>query len=217
MPLKSAARLKADVEAELDWDGNVVAPQLQVEADGGLVTLGGRVSSLAEKLAAEEAVRRVSGVHALATELVVIPEHRPTDEELARVARHALEWSALVPRGQVHVSVENGHVTLRGHVERGAQRRAAQRAVGGLRGVTAVTDRLLTSPAADPSRVARGISEALERQGIGGPEGLQVTLEGATVRLRGQVRSWAEREAAAQAAQSAQGVEDVLNEIVVCS
>lgn len=215
--MKNDARLQQDVEAELAWDPAIVSPHIAVSAHEGVVMLEGTVASLAEKAAAEHAAQRVSGVRALAVELTVaLPaETRRTDADIAAAARQALDWSTLVPQEQVQATVERGHVTLNGEVEWDFQRAAAKRAVRDLKGVIAVANHIRLASPIDAQGVERQISEALARQAHGQSPTVTVRIDGTTVRLTGHVHSWGERDAAAQAARSAPGVSELVNEIVV--
>ena len=58
--------LRQTVLDELDFEPSVDAAHIGVAVKGGVVTLSGHVRSYAEKLAAEQAVRRVKGVQAIA-------------------------------------------------------------------------------------------------------------------------------------------------------
>jgi len=215
--MKADAELQSDVEAELSWDPAVTSPHIRVEASHGIVTLTGRVASLAERKAAEDAARRVSGLRALAVDLVVVipGEGRPTDTELAQAARQALDWCVFVPRDQVLVTVDAGHLVLHGQVDRAYQRKAAERAVRGLRGLASVVNRVTLATAIDEPALERAISQALARQGASVPRDLVVSVDGDTLRLRGHVGSWAERDMLARVARSAPGVAELVNDVVV--
>ena len=69
--MKTDSQLQQDVMAELKWEPAVHAAQIGVEVKDGVVTLGGRVESYAERWHAERAAQRVWGVKALATDLKV--------------------------------------------------------------------------------------------------------------------------------------------------
>ena len=215
--MKNDATLKQDVEAELAWDPAIVSPHIIVSARDGVVLLEGTVASLAEKAAAEHATQRVSGVHAVAVDLTVtlpVTAQRP-DAAIAAAAMQALDWCTLVPLEQVQATVERGHVTLNGEVDWEFQRAAATRAVRDLKGVISVANHVRLASPIDAQGVERKISEALARQASGGSVPLTVRVDGTTVRLAGRVHSWAERDAAAQAARSARGVAEIINELVV--
>lgn len=217
--MKSDDQLRQDVEAELAWDPAIVSPHIVVNVREGVVALEGTVASLAEKAAVEEAAQRVSGVRAVAVDLAVeVPvQTRRTDAEIAAAARQALDWTTFVPREQVQVTVEGGCVTLNGEVEWNFQRVAAARAVRDLRGVKSVVNRIRIASPIDATGVEHKISQALARQARGGSIPITVRVDGTTVRLAGHLHSWGERDAAAQAARSAPGVTEVINDIVVVS
>src|SRR5438132_13581860 len=74
--------------------------------------LTGHVESYTEKLAAEQAAARVSGVKAVANELEVrLPfSSERTDEDIARAAANALDWTTGIPRDQIRVTVSSGWI-----------------------------------------------------------------------------------------------------------
>ena len=108
--MKSDTQLRADIQAELDWDPAVTSTDVGVIVDHGVVTLTGHLGSYAEKLAVEQAVQRVSGVKALAIETSVklAAGLERTDADIAQAVGHALEWNVQVPRDAVRPMVEGG-------------------------------------------------------------------------------------------------------------
>lgn len=60
-----------------------------------------------------------------------------TDEELTQVALKVWEWNDWVPRG-LHLRVENGWITLRGHVDWEFQRNVAEDSLASLMGVRGI-------------------------------------------------------------------------------
>lgn len=58
-----------DVMNELQWEPTIHAAEIAVAVKDGVVTLSGHVDSYAKKGAAERAVKRVSGVKAIAEEI----------------------------------------------------------------------------------------------------------------------------------------------------
>src|SRR5512140_174546 len=117
--MKTDYELKADVTAELAWDPAINASAIGVIVKNGLVTLTGHLDTLAQKHAAERAVRRVAGVRGIAMELDVklAPEHERSGSDIAQAAIAALRWTSLVPDQHVRIEVENGWVTLSGQVD----------------------------------------------------------------------------------------------------
>src|SRR5690348_1492626 len=100
---------------ELDREPSINAAWIGFAVENGVVSLTGRVRSPAEKVAAEQAVRRVKGVRAVVPTLAICGAGRKApDDEIARRARVVIAWHALIPEGTVTVQVENGWVTLTG-------------------------------------------------------------------------------------------------------
>ena len=101
--------------AALEWEPMVDAANIGVAAKDGIVTLTGHVASYAQKLAAEEAVRRVRGAKAIAEEIEVrLPSDKKTaDDEIAERALRILSWDTTVPTDEVSIKVERGWVTRR--------------------------------------------------------------------------------------------------------
>jgi osmotically-inducible protein OsmY len=210
--------LQKHVQDELDWEPSVDAAHIGVAAKAGVITLTGHVSSYAEKLAAELAVRRVRGVRAIAQDIEVrLPNERKTaDDEIAARALQILAWDASGPIEDVAIKVEKGWVTLSGKVNWHYQRAAAERAVQRLTGIRGITNCLQVKVRVQPADVRHRIEAALRR----GAEldAARVTIsvaDGGKVVLGGQVKSWHERQAAELAAWAAPGVVQVEDRIAV--
>ena len=131
-------QLQQEVLDELDFDPSIDAAHIGVAADNGVVTLTGHVFSYAEKLAVEQAARRVKGVRAVAQEIEVrYPSDKKTaDDEIAKRALSIIKWDTMIPQQAVQVTVQKGLVTLAGQVNWQYQKKAAEDAVRKLSGVT---------------------------------------------------------------------------------
>jgi osmotically-inducible protein OsmY len=213
----TAVDLKDKVLNELKWEPGVNEAEIGVIVKDGVVTLTGRVESCTEKVAAEQATQRVSGVRAVANELQITLTSREmrTDSDIASAAASALQWHSSLPRGVVRVSVDQGWITLTGRVDWHYQRLAAERAVRHLLGVRGVINDVRVAPHATPAEVKRTIVAALERHALLDADRITVDAEGGRVILRGAVDSLAEKSEAGWAACSAPGVSEVRNEIEV--
>jgi osmotically-inducible protein OsmY len=209
--------LKRTVESELNFEPSINAAEIGVAVRNGVVTLSGRIDSYWEKIAAERAASRVSGVRAVANELQVrLPNSSErTDEDIARAAVDSLAWSVLVPADSVRVKVSNGWVTLEGKVNWQFQKSAAEKTVRKLIGVKGVTNFIEVKPQVSKVEVKSVIESALKRSAELDASRIKVDTEGDKVILRGTVRSWAEREEAEHAAWRAPGVGSVDNQIVI--
>ena len=211
---KSDPELREDVHRELQWDPRVEETTIGVAADNGVVTLTGTATSLARRLAAEEAAHRVAGVLDVANdiEVTVGGSLARTDAEIAQAVRRALEWDVFVPDQRLRSTVSNGWVTLDGDVEFWSEREDAERAVRTLAGVRGVTNRIavaFTPPPEVRQDVRRAIEEALGRRAQRAAADVRVDVEGGRVTLSGRVRSWEEKRAVLGAARYTPGVEAI--------
>jgi len=210
--------LQRRVIEELDWEPSIDAAHVGVAVTGqNVVTLTGNVSSYAEKIAAERAAKRVTGVKAVANDLEVRPAFpsQRNDTELAKAALNALEWDIAVPHDKIKVRVSSGVVALEGEVNFQFQRSAAEEAVRRLIGVKAVTNLMTLKPTVSPADIKNRIEAALRRSAEIDAKNIQVETKDGGVVLRGKVRSWIEREEAERAAWAAPGVRNVDDELRV--
>jgi len=63
--------LRRTVLDELEWEPSIHADDIALTVHDGVVTLTGSVASYAEKLKAEQVVKRVRGVHGVANDIEV--------------------------------------------------------------------------------------------------------------------------------------------------
>jgi osmotically-inducible protein OsmY len=213
--MKSDSELRRDVERELEWEPGVDERRIGVSVIDGVVTLTGQVSSYAERWKAERTVERVTGVRGIADELEVIPAGEHSDTDIARAAVDALKWDITVPSDRIKVKVDRGWVTLTGEANWDFQRRAAERAVRNLNGVTGLTNLITVKPGVKPQNVKQMIEKTFKREAVLDANSIQVEVNGSEITLRGTVRSWIERHEAEKAAWAAPGVTAVHNYITV--
>ena len=215
--MKTDSELKQDVIDELMWEPDINATEIGVAVKDGIVTLSGYVDTYHEKLAAERAAQGVFGVKAVVQETKVrLPGSlQRSDEDIARAAANALEWTMSVPHDRIKVKVQNGWITLSGQVDWRYQRDAAEDAVCNLMGVVGVSNQITVKPSPKPTEIKTKIESAFQRNALLDARRIDVQVRGDRVILEGSVRSYAEKKEAEQVACSAPGICEVENRIAV--
>ena len=210
-------RLTSQVADELAWSPDVCADQIDVTAQGAVVTLSGEVDTLQEKAAAVRAGLRVRGVSEVVDLLSVgsAPTSRP-DDEMSRDAAAAL---ALIgcQASSVQVGVVDHVITLTGVVPWQFQRTGAEDAVHAIPGAVGVVNAITLAPTRPFSALqsAALVTAALRRSAAVDSDNVHVSTTGSTVELFGHVSSATQRDEAGQAAWSVPGVTHVANNLRV--
>jgi osmotically-inducible protein OsmY len=207
-------RTRKFVTQQLEWDPAVDASAIGVAARDGAVTLTGYVNSYAEKLAAERAAKRVHGVRAVANDIEVRLTVGRTDADIAADVAIGLRIRSSIPQS-VQAAVHHGHVTLTGTVAWLYQKTLAEKTAGRIAGVRHVVNRIAVLPRAGERDVKKRILQALHRLAEVDARRLTVNVADGVVHLSGTVQTWAERNAAADAAAAAAGIIMVDNQLVV--
>jgi osmotically-inducible protein OsmY len=208
---KTDTDIRNDVLSELAWDSRIGETQIGVQVDDGVVTLGGTVEDLATSSAAVEAAHHVAGVKDVANELQVknAQSAHLTDTDIAKAVRHALEWDALIPDENIRSTVTAGVVVLDGVVATPIQREETERAIGRLKGIKRLENRLQISRVAEPDAVAAAIRQALNRRAVREAAHVLVHVHDGRVVVEGVVQSREERSAILGAIRGTRGVQAI--------
>lgn len=213
--MKTDVQIQKDVMEELKWEPGLRTSDIGVTAKDGVVTLSGQVDSYMKKLSAERAAKRVAGVKAVAEDIQIgpSPSYAKTDSEIAAAALNALKWNSAVQDEKIKIKVEDGIVKLEGEVEWDFQRNHAKKALESLTGVKMVLNLISLKPKVSADGIEQKITAAFQRHASLDSKGIDVSVSGSKVILRGNVRSLAEKDDAADAAWAAPGVTSVENYI----
>jgi osmotically-inducible protein OsmY len=213
---KTDLQLKQDILEELQLDPQVNAAQIGVSVNEGAVTLLGAVDTYAEKWAAEDATKRVSGVRTVAQDLTVTirADHIHSDSDIAAAMQNALDWNVYIPK-TVTAKVESGSVTLEGQVIWNYQRVVAERAARCLTGVVAVHNSITLKPQTSATQVKEKVLAALHRQAVADGKSIHIETSGGKVTLTGHASSWQSIEDAANAAWAVPGVTEVIDQVMI--
>ena len=208
--------LESDVRDQLSTDPLIDDTRIQVSAKDGTVTLRGTVPALYDSVRATEDVGRVSGVRSVQNELLVgLVGEAIADADIASACVGALDADRFVPKGAVTVEVDNGWVTLNGHVQHHYQRMAAEHAVRGVKGIRGTTDKVQINGDPMPTDVVDRINKALTRSALIDGANIEVSNSGHTIFLDGTTTTWTARVEAEDVAWDAPGVQEVVDRITV--
>jgi osmotically-inducible protein OsmY len=110
--MKSDSEIERDVREELKWDPDLDAEDTAISVKDGVVILAGITHSYADRLEAESAAKRASGVKAVANDIEVrLPsiDQRP-DPDIARDAVAALKAELPLSHEKIKVTVKDGWI-----------------------------------------------------------------------------------------------------------
>jgi len=206
---RSDIELAQRIMREMKWDSRIDWASINVRVSDSVVTLTGTVPSYAQKIAAQSAAHRVTGVLDVVNDIEVKPvdELVRTDTQIASAVRASLEWNALVPNELIQSTVSHGWVTLGGEVDFWRERGDAEDAIRKLAGVVGVTNKITVRKQPINSQEVRAeIESALERRADREAERIRVEVNDGAVDLFGRVHSWQEKRAVVGSISHAPGV-----------
>jgi osmotically-inducible protein OsmY len=219
--MKSDDEIRKNVVEEIQWDPQLtkIAPQIGVTTKNEVVTLSGTVDYYGQKLAAENAAKRVKDVKVVAMDIEVRSDGLSdviTDSRIAEAVRDALTWHSAVNEDMINIKVEEGWIYLEGTVNWEYERKAAERAVENLRGVKGVINSVkIKVTDVQASEIKKKIKAAFHRHATVDAANVQVSSADGKVTLTGTVRSWPERKDAEDVAWSMPGITEVENKLEI--
>jgi osmotically-inducible protein OsmY len=211
--------IKKDVLEELECQHNLNITQIGVIVDHGTVVLTGFLNDYLNKVAAEEAVKRVRGVKALVGNIQVKygTKYKETDKEIAKAIVKEFKWNTAVPEDRIDIEVRDGWVSLAGVVASSYQKDAAKRVAESVIGVKWVNNTITVKNEVKSNTIKEKIADALKHSADIEADGITVEVEPTEdlIKLYGTVHSIAEKKAAESAAYLSSGAYVVINEIDV--
>lgn len=217
--------IEREVEARLMNDVLVDDKLVSVTVDDGVVTLSGKVGSLAERRRAGLDAW-VAGVNAIRNDLDIEPwardtlrrgealEPRPA-AELRDAVTATLSYDPRVDATVLDVMVDSGVVTLQGVVSDARAKRAAEESVRNVTGVFTVRNFIKVRPQEIPpgNELERRVSEALAGDPVVERHQLTVDAYNGRVTLSGVVDNSFEANRAEAIAFATRGVVDVISRV----
>ncbi len=219
MSIKCDNAIKHNVEAELRCCSTLDQTDIAVNVNGGIVTLTGYVANFLHKDRAEDAVKRVAGVVAIANDIQCAQHpQRFSDPEIAREAVAAIKQQLPLNWEQIRPTCITAASRSRDVVDENYQREEAEKAVSTVTGVVSVVNAIGLAPGAHAVRredVKGLIEDSFRRAGQRDASDISVEADGTAVTLRGRVRSWNDRSQAEQLSVVGARVQSVRNELKV--
>lgn len=142
-----------------------------------------------------------------------------TDTQLEADIRKELQWDPLVPATRVAVSVEQGVVTLRGHLDSYMEKVAIRRAVARVAGVKTMVSELVVVPPDEHARcdtdIAAAVRQALSLSTAVPAQRVRVTVENGWVVLNGELNWDYQRRALERMIEPLKGVVGITDNIAL--
>ena len=142
---RTDTEIASAVRNALEWDALVSNEMIQSTVSDGWVTLDGEVDYWRERVDAEEAILRLTGVVGV-TNRITIHKRPVSADELRSEIEQALERRADREAERLRVEVNDGAVDLFGRVHSWQEKRAVIGSVSHAPGVVQVRDHLRVDP-----------------------------------------------------------------------
>jgi len=129
----------------LDWNASVPKGRVGIIVAHGWITLEGTVQFHYERVAAEYAVRGITGVKGV-TNLISVTPPQVTPADVKHKIEQAFERYAQLDAQKISVEAKNGKIVLRGKVDSWAEREHAELAAWAAPGVSQVKNEIMICP-----------------------------------------------------------------------
>jgi len=129
----------------LDWNASVPRGRVRVIVAHGWITLEGTVQFHYERVAADYAMRGITGAKGVTNLISVTPPHASPKDIKHRIEQ-AFERYAELDAETISVEAKDGKIVLRGKVNSWAEREHAELAAWAAPGVSQVKNEIMISP-----------------------------------------------------------------------
>jgi osmotically-inducible protein OsmY len=187
------------VRRALHMDPRVLAGTIEVQSDGGVVTLSGSTQTLDARRAAARDARNTVGVLRVRNLLKVRLEQAPSSDGLERTVGNLLRSDPVARRYELRFAVHEGELLLQGKLPNKLVRDHVLQLVWKVPGVQAVNDNLQLTRGATPVpdfKLLTDTKQALFWSAEVDDEQVKVSAKDGVVTLRGEVDSYLARKMA---------------------
>lgn len=148
--LRYQKQVKVPTEEEMEhfisqmfrFNSQLSEEKITVIVEKAMCTLDGHVDALWKKLLAGELAYSVRGIEKVINELSIVPTERLEDQNIANTLVAALERHHMTKPDEIIVRVQDGHVSLSGHVSNRYAREAAFEIAYSTQGVREVVNEI---------------------------------------------------------------------------
>jgi osmotically-inducible protein OsmY len=185
------------VKEALQQDPRVMASEIQVSTEKGIVRLSGTAWNLADKRFADREAKKINGVRGVIDEIMVEPAYRPDTDILQDVRRRLIDSSAIQSPG-VGIIVLDGEVTLDGTVASWTEMRQADLLASEVMGVKAVRNHMAieTPRKRSDKQIRKDIEATIQRDVYLADLPIEVSVDKGIVFLKGKVGNAYQKERA---------------------
>jgi osmotically-inducible protein OsmY len=204
------------VESAINLDPRIMSMNIEIQTLDGIVTLSGKVKSLAARKFARLEAQKINGVAGVIDNLEVEPDYRPDTDISADIMKKFSE-SEVVARDRLNASVTNGLVTLFGSVTSNVEKVEASNLASQVPGVKSVDNQVLvkfelTRP---DDEIADDVLAKINRDVYLAGMPIKVSVRDGNVSLNGSVGNAFQKERAYNDAFLVDNVVDVDNHLEV--
>lgn len=209
--------LKSKVTQAIRLEPLLIGVQIDVVADGNVVTLSGTVDSYFKKRVAEHVANNIQGVKVVIEKIKVefASDKKKTDQILDSEILQAIEGCTELFENNINAKVDNGRVTLEGNVTSTSQKDTAESTIYHLHGVRMITNNISVRVESDDLIEKAMIEDEVLRNWVLNNEEIEISVLGHQVTLRGKVHSVYQRNTAERIAWNAPGILNVHNKLTV--
>jgi len=142
-----------------------------------------------------------------------------TDRSLRQFVVEELDFEPSVDAEHIGVAVDNGIVTLSGHVKTFAEKLAAMAAVRRVKGVRGIAEemevRFPNEKKTSDDQIAKRAADIIQWNSVVPQNTIEITVRNGWVTLSGHVDWWYQKTAAENAVRKLSGVSGVINNITI--
>ena len=214
--LPDDATISNYVKEALRSDPVVDSLNIEVNVSDGIVTLDGKIPTLAARNYADKEVKKIAGVRGVINELMISPTTQ-LSSDIAQDIETRITFDPSIESRDINISVNDGNVMLQGTVSSYEEKQEAEFLASGVRGVISVDNQLsVTYTTSRPdNEILMDVQNAIQRDVYLAGLPIAVAINNGVITLAGRVGNLYEKERASDKAWGVSNVRGVINDLQV--